>query len=134
MKVFNILYPYDQPLPQGMGDEVSAGAFFGAGNVDELKDCHPDRLRERMEKELNDEERKVLQNNQIDDLQSLLDMKQELMTCRSALEMKNTSIEEKDRKIELLEAELAQLRVNADGGLGSKEGEQLIKMNTELTQ
>ena len=63
MKIFNILYPYDQPLPQGLGDEVSAGAFFGTGEIDNLRDCHPDRLRERMEKELNAEENNVLRNN-----------------------------------------------------------------------
>jgi hypothetical protein len=52
MKIFNILYPYDKALPQGRGDEVSAGAFFSDYDaVGDMKDCHPDKLRARMEAE-----------------------------------------------------------------------------------
>lgn len=56
MKVFNILFPYDKPLPQGKGDEVSLQGFYTEAKkewdpVQELKDCHPDVLREKMEKE-----------------------------------------------------------------------------------
>jgi hypothetical protein len=49
MKVFNILFPYDKPLPRGVGDELSLAAAF-SDNVEvkpneDLKDCHPDNLR-----------------------------------------------------------------------------------------
>ena len=29
MKVFNILFPYDKPLPSGRGDELSLQGFYG---------------------------------------------------------------------------------------------------------
>jgi len=134
MKIFNILYPYDKPLPTGRGDEASAGAFFDDGLVPDLKDCHPDKLRENMEKNLKDTEHDVLKNNAVDDLQSLLDIKNELMTCRSALDFKDVSIEEKDRKIEMLEAQLAGMKIGSQGGLGDKESEELIQLNTLLQQ
>jgi hypothetical protein len=49
MKVFNILFPYDKPLPRGVGDELSLAAVF-SDNIQveankDLKDCHPDNLR-----------------------------------------------------------------------------------------
>jgi hypothetical protein len=31
MKVFNVLFPYDLPLPRGAGDELSAANFYGNG-------------------------------------------------------------------------------------------------------
>ena len=53
MKIFNILYPYDKQLPQGRGDEMSAGMFFDADvQKNDDKDCHPDKLRERLEAEM----------------------------------------------------------------------------------
>lgn len=54
MKVFNILFPYDKPLPRGAGDELSLANFYNDKNPDgssDLKDCHPDRLRENIQNE-----------------------------------------------------------------------------------
>ena len=53
MKVFNILFPYDKPLPRGTGDELSAANFYGVGRQeeDDLKEYHPDRLRKNLEDE-----------------------------------------------------------------------------------
>lgn len=50
MKVFNILFPYDKPLPRGLGDELSLANFYNDKNADgsDLKECHPDRLRENI--------------------------------------------------------------------------------------
>ena len=31
MKVFNILFPYDKPLPQGRGDELGDGSLESGG-------------------------------------------------------------------------------------------------------
>ena len=52
MKIFNILFPYDKPLPVGFGDELGLAAAYSEGNYfdpnKDLKDCHPDKLRERL--------------------------------------------------------------------------------------
>jgi len=51
MKVFNILFPYDKPLPRGLGDELSLANFYNNKNPDgsgDLKECHPDVLRENI--------------------------------------------------------------------------------------
>ena len=55
MKVFNILFPYDKPLPQGRGDELSLQGFYGgkkAGQDPDNKECDPDFLNIQMEKEI----------------------------------------------------------------------------------
>ena len=75
MKIFNILFPYDKPLPQGRGDELSLQGFYQVGDkkdllskqewdpVQELKDCHPDVLREKVEREMQDQTKEVLKQN-----------------------------------------------------------------------
>lgn len=68
MKIFNILFPYDKPLPKGKGDEVSLQGFYTEPKnewdpVQELKDCHPDLLRERLAKENEHDTQNVLKNN-----------------------------------------------------------------------
>ena len=60
MKIFNIFFPYDKPLPQGRGDEPSLTDFYaehkpGWDPINDLKDCHPDVLREQMEKDKENE-------------------------------------------------------------------------------
>lgn len=46
MKVFNVLFPYPEPLPIGRGDESSLTGFFdGMTNIDkkrETRDCLPE--------------------------------------------------------------------------------------------
>jgi len=54
MKVFNIIFPYDKPLPQGKGDELSLQGFY-TGVRNKTEECDPDVLRERMEREAEDE-------------------------------------------------------------------------------
>ena len=47
MKVFNILFPYDKPLPRGHGDELTLSNFYNDKNPSgdpDLKECHPDLL------------------------------------------------------------------------------------------
>jgi hypothetical protein len=47
MKVFNILFPYDKPLPRGKGDELTLSNFYNDKNPEgdaDLKECHPDQL------------------------------------------------------------------------------------------
>lgn len=47
MKVFNILFPYDKPLPRGQGDELTLSNFYNDKNPSgdpDLKECHPDLL------------------------------------------------------------------------------------------
>jgi len=69
MKVFNILYPYDKPLPAGKGDELMLQGFYGEtpekkwDPVQELKDCHPDVLKERLQNEAANTEKEALKQN-----------------------------------------------------------------------
>jgi hypothetical protein len=52
MKVFNILFPYDKPLPRGQGDELLLSNFYNdKGQEGDLPECHPDLLRQNIENE-----------------------------------------------------------------------------------
>lgn len=46
MKIFNVLFPYPNPLPIGRGDESSLASFFDGGtSIDkekESRECLPD--------------------------------------------------------------------------------------------
>ena len=63
MKMFNILFPYDKPLPQGRGDELSLQGFYTGlrSHADEnMKDCDPELLKERLEREAEEERKRLL--------------------------------------------------------------------------
>ncbi len=82
MKVFNILFPYDKPLPQGRGDELSLQGFYTSGSAfvqPSQEDCDPDQLRERLEKQAEEEKDNVFKQNQVEDIQDLLDLKRQLL-------------------------------------------------------
>jgi len=53
MKVFNVLFPYPNPLPIGKGDESALSGFFhGMSSLDksrEQRDCLPEQLKENIE-------------------------------------------------------------------------------------
>jgi len=49
MKVFNILFPYDKPLPAGRGDELALQGFYGTKKPAE-EDCDPEVMRQRLER------------------------------------------------------------------------------------
>lgn len=49
MKVFNILFPYDKPLPSGRGDEMSLQGFYVGGKIVEKDESDPNVLREQLE-------------------------------------------------------------------------------------
>jgi hypothetical protein len=73
MKVFNILFPYDKPLPRGTGDELSAANFYGVGRQedDDLKEYHPDRLRKNLEDETEQALLDAINKNKVDDIVGL---------------------------------------------------------------
>jgi hypothetical protein len=73
MKVFNILFPYDKPLPRGTGDELSAANFYGVGRQedDDLKEDHPDRLRKNLEDETEQALLDAINKNKVDDIVGL---------------------------------------------------------------
>lgn len=75
MKVFNILFPYDKPLPSGRGDELSLQGFYTGNRSEHDKDCDPDLLKERMEREAEEERKNLLKNNNVEDIRDLLDLK-----------------------------------------------------------
>jgi len=75
MKVFNILFPYDKPLPRGKGDELSLANFYNDQRPkpdDELKDCHPDKLRENVAAEAGNAVTEALAANRVEDINDLL--------------------------------------------------------------
>lgn len=82
MKIFNILFPYDKPLPQGRGDELSLQGFYTSGlafkdPVDE--DCDPDLLKQKLDRQADEDKDNVFKSNQVEDIQDLLDLKRQLM-------------------------------------------------------
>ncbi|CDW84796.1 ankyrin repeat [Stylonychia lemnae] len=113
MKVFNIFFPYDKPLPHGRGDELSLQDFYKglSGQVNENRDCDPDVLKKNMENEADDELQKALKNNQVEEIQDLLDVKRQLMALEQINSMHQITIQEKDEKIRQLQD---QLRNQAD--------------------
>ena len=74
MKVFNIIFPYDKPLPRGQGDELSANAFYGEQAQKDLYDCHPDVLRKKLEDETENPVTDVLKANKVEDINDLLSL------------------------------------------------------------
>ena len=102
MKVFNILFPYDKPLPQGRGDELSLQGFYTSGMAYKdpaNEDCDPQILKERLEREADEESKRALQNNAVEDVRDLLDLKRQLMALESVNNMHQVTIQEKDDKI-----------------------------------
>ena len=74
MKVFNILFPYDKPLPRGKGDELSLSNFYNDKNPDgsDLIDCHPERLRENIMRETENAVTEAVKENRVEDINDLL--------------------------------------------------------------
>jgi hypothetical protein len=90
MKVFNILFPYDKPLPQGRGDELSLQGFYTSGMAYKdpgNEECDPQILKERLEREADEESKRALQNNAVEDVRDLLDLKRQLMALESVNNM-----------------------------------------------
>ena len=67
MKMFNVLFPYPEPLPIGQGDESSLNGFFdGKPAIDkeaDQKDCMPETLIENIAKKNATVVNGVKQNN-----------------------------------------------------------------------
>jgi hypothetical protein len=112
MKVFNILFPYDKILPRGNGDELSLANFYNDKNLDgsDLKDCHPDRLRENIANETNNAVTEAMKENRVEDINDLLHLQQQMTALLSANHMAMLTIENKDEKIMQLTAELNELK------------------------
>ena len=76
MKIFNILFPYDKPLPRGIGDELGLAAAYNEGHEfdpnKELKDCHPDKLRERLQRDTREAVTEAVKENRVEDINDLL--------------------------------------------------------------
>lgn len=87
MKVFNVMFPYPKPLPIGEGDEEALTGFFdGMTHVDKNRanrDCLPEQLMQNIKDREQEETEKVLKNNSIEDIQDLLDIRQEVQALRS---------------------------------------------------
>jgi len=69
------LFPYDKPLPRGKGDELSLANFYNdqkPKQCDELKDCHPDKLRENVAAEAGNAVTEALAANRVEDINDLL--------------------------------------------------------------
>jgi len=77
MKVFNILFPYEKPLPRGRGDELGLAGFYSEARPDvdpnaDLKDCHPDKLRDNIMQDRSDAVGEAVRKNGVDDITDLL--------------------------------------------------------------
>ena len=83
MKVFNILFPYEKPLPRGKGDELGLAGFYSDKKPDvdpnaDLKDCHPDKLRDNIMQDTEDAAANAVKNNGVDDINDLLHIQQQM--------------------------------------------------------
>jgi hypothetical protein len=75
MKVFNILFPYDKPLPRGLGDELTLSNFYNDKNPSgdpDLKECHPDQLTDNLQSETDNAVTEALKKNRVEDINDLL--------------------------------------------------------------
>jgi len=138
MKVFNIIYPYDKPLPHGRGDELSLQDFYGGlkAQVNENRECDPEWLKANLNKEIDEETAKVLKNNQVEEVQDLLDIKRQLMALEQVNNMHQVTIQEKDELIRELQERLrnsSDLVMNANAVSQSEEAYlDLLKENNDL--
>ena len=136
MKVFNVLFPYPDPLPIGQGDESSLAGFFdGVTNVDkkkESRDCMPDQLLENLNAKRSNIAEDAMANNNVETVQDLLDIRQEVMQLRSANNALEFQIAQKDEMI-------AQLKGDAEGwkkkyGQSSENNAENMKLLAENVQ
>jgi len=82
-----------------------------------MDDCDPEILRQRLEKEAEEEAKRVLQNNAVEDIQDLLDVKKQLMALESVNGMHVLTIAEKDARIRELTEQLQKAGGNGGGGM-----------------
>lgn len=116
LKVFNILFPYDKPLPRGKGDELSLANFYNDQKPkpdDELKDCHPDKLRENVAAEAGNAVTEALAANRVEDINDLLHLQQQMTALQTANHMAMVAIEQKDELIAQLRTDYLQLKTSA---------------------
>ena len=75
MKVFNILFPYEKPLPRGQGDELGLAGFYAEKRPDLdglTSDCDPEKLRQNMMEDWTEAERDAIRKNRVDNVNDLL--------------------------------------------------------------
>ena len=87
MKIFNVLFPYPNPLPIGKGDEYSLAGFFdGVTNKDTKiqRECMPEQLLENLANKKSDIVEDAMNKNNVETVQDLLDIRQEVLQLRSA--------------------------------------------------
>lgn len=101
MKVFNILFPYEKPLPRGKGDELGLAGFYSEKKPEvdpnsDLKDCHPDKLRDNIMQDRENAVGDAIRKNGVDDINDLLHVQQQLTQLQTANEMALVTIEQKD--------------------------------------
>jgi hypothetical protein len=76
MKIFNVLFPYPDPLPIETNEHTSLQGFFdGNINVEKFKereeDCRPDKLKENIAIKKSDITREAMEKNDFNDIQEL---------------------------------------------------------------
>jgi len=138
MKIFNIIFPYDKPLPQGRGDELSLQGFYTSGMAYKepgMDDCDPEVLRQRLEREAEEEKKRVLESNAVEDIQDLLDIKRQLMVLETVNNMHVLTIGEKDERIAQLTEALERAEEKLGRGMNEATEEHyvaVLKDNTNL--
>lgn len=113
MKVFNILFPYDQPLPRGLGDELSLANFYEhklPDNSGDLGDCHPDRLRENIQNESQPPVIENVQNKIVGDVNDLLNLQKQMQALQTANHIAMMNMEAKDERIVQLTSEIREMK------------------------
>lgn len=137
MKVFNVLFPYPEPLPLGKGDESSLAGFFdGITKVDkaaDLRDCLPEQLLENINNQKSGIADDAMKKNDVETVQDLLDIRQEVMQLRSANNALEFQIQQKDDLISKLRGDTDKWQREAeDGAAFDEKNEKLLAQNNKL--
>lgn len=94
MRVFNILFPYDKPLPPGKGDELTISTFYD-GPEGNKPDDTLDHLKRSLDKAVHTE------TNVLD----LQELQQQIAALLQSNHLLLSQVEEKDQLIKKLKAE-----------------------------
>ena len=114
LKVFNILFPYDKPLPMGKGDELGLQGFYSDARKDPKEDLnayHPDRLRENIQEEMDGAVHNAIKSNNVENVNDLAEMEKEMVQLQTANEIALVTLQEKDAKILNLTQALDKMRL-----------------------
>ena len=101
MRVFNICYPYNKPLPRGLGDELAISSFYGETTKSPIKDETKSKSVSHAGTEKPEFEPNEVQQQTIKDLKNVVNLT-------------NIKLEAKEREVESLKRDLLEKTEECD--------------------